>query len=219
MPEPQRRFRILLVDDHALFRESVARFLDEEPGLQVVGSCASVDEAKEFLQKKSADVVLLDFDLGQRDGLDFMRVAENLHFPGKILLVTADVDESNAASLIRHGIAGIFLKYHSPVLLVEAIRTVLSGNVWFEQGYLQRVLGQESKSSEDQQTHARRLTEREREVLSFVLEGLANKEIADRLSVSESSVKATMQQLFQKTGVRTRSQLVRIALEQYKDQL
>jgi DNA-binding NarL/FixJ family response regulator len=208
------RAKILLVDDHALFRESVARFLDSESGLRVVGGCATVDEAREFLVANEVDLVLLDFDLGQRDGLDFMRVAESVGYKGRVLLVTAGVDETSAANLLKRGIAGIFLKHDPPAVLVDAIREVLAGKVWFDQNYLQKIVG---RTTEQELPHTSKLTEREQQVLVGVFEGLANKQIADRLQVSESSVKATLQQLFQKTGVRTRSQLVRIALEQYRD--
>ncbi len=92
----------------------------------------------------------------------------------------------------------------------------MAGKVWLYQEQLQTALDSELASTE---TRSGRFTERERQVLSLVFEGLANKEIAGRIKVSESSVKATLQQLFSKTGVRTRSQLVRIVLEQHRDQL
>jgi two-component system nitrate/nitrite response regulator NarL len=218
MPEESRNARILLVDDHALFRESVARFLDEEPGFEVVGGCGTVEEARKILQEKTVDLVLLDFDLGQQDGLDFMRVAEGLRFKGKVLLVTAGLNDADAANLLRKGIVGIFPKHNSPELLSQAIREALSGKAWFEQSQLQKIAGSAILAG-DEPARSGKLTERERQVLSFVFDGLANKEIADQLQVSESSVKGTLQQLFQKTGARTRGQLVRIALEQFKDQL
>jgi two-component system nitrate/nitrite response regulator NarL len=218
MSEPVRNARILLVDDHALFRDSVARFLDGEPGFEVAGGCGTVEEAQALLRESAVDLVLLDFDLGQRDGLDFMRIAEALRFEGKVLLVTAGVSDADATSLIQRGISGIFPKHNSPVLLAEAIREVLSGKVWFKQDQLQKFI-RHAVSKEDEPVPLTKLTEREHQVLSFVFDGLANKEIADQLQVSESSVKGTLQQLFQKTGARTRGQLVRIALEQFKDQL
>lgn len=211
---PEGRSKILLVDDHALFRDSVARFLDDDSALEVVGGCATLDEATEFLQSRPVDLVLLDYDLGQRDGMDFMRLATGVGYRGRILLVTAGVDEDAAATLVTSGIAGIFLKHDPPAMLLEAIHEVLAGKVWFEQSYLQKIVG---RAAETKPAHTRKLTEREQQVLVGVFEGLANKQIAERLQVSESSVKATLQQLFQKTGVRTRSQLVRIALEQYRD--
>jgi two-component system nitrate/nitrite response regulator NarL len=94
---------------------------------------------------------------------------------------------------------------------------VMAGKVWLDQEQLQAALRTEVAIPEENRT--RPFTEREQQVLSCVFEGLANKEVAARIGVSESSVKATLQQLFSKTGVRTRSQLVRIVLEQHRDQL
>jgi two-component system nitrate/nitrite response regulator NarL len=130
--------------------------------------------------------------------------------------VTAGVEEREAAELIRCGISGIFMKHNSAALLGQGIRDVMAGKVWFDQELLQATMHGSAPLPESQ---SERFTQRERQVLSYVLEGLANKEIAARIGVSESSVKATLQQLFSKTGVHTRGQLVRIALEQYNDQL
>jgi len=94
---------------------------------------------------------------------------------------------------------------------------VMAGKVWLDQDQLQTALRTEPATPPSSAN--RRFTEREQQVLSFVFEGLANKEIASRIGVSESSVKSTLQQLFSKTGVRTRSQLVRIVLEHYRDQI
>ncbi len=216
MPEPaQQPIAILVVDDHSLFRESVARLLGTEVGFAVIGDCGSIDEALALLGQEHVDVVLLDFDLGRRNGADFMRLARQRGFRGKVLVVTAGVDERDAASLIHSGVSGIFMKHNSAVLLGQGIRDVVAGKVWFDRELLQRVLS--GRAGMPPKVPVPRFTQREREVLSYVFEGLANKEIAGRIGISESSVKATLQQLFGKTGVRTRSQLVRIALEQYKD--
>ena len=93
----------------------------------------------------------------------------------------------------------------------------MAGKVWLDQEQLQTALTNETATTRS--GGSRRFTERERQVLSFVFDGLANKEISARIGVSEGSVKSTLQQLFSKTGVRTRSQLVRIVLEQYRDQI
>jgi two-component system nitrate/nitrite response regulator NarL len=216
MPDPSpRQINILLVDDHALFRESVARLLTSEPGFAIAAHCKSIDEALAVLLKTHVDIVLLDFDLGQRDGAEFMRLARQQGFNGKVLVVTAGVEKEQVAELVRNGISGIFMKHDSAALLIEGIRDVLAGKVWFDRELLQEAMGRVGS----QESSAERFTERERRVLSYVFEGLVTKEIAERIGVSESAVKATLQQLFSKTGVRTRSQLVRIALEQYRDQI
>jgi DNA-binding NarL/FixJ family response regulator len=209
--------RILLLDDHALFRESVGRLLAAEPGFEVAAPCGTIEEALKVLRQKPIDVVLLDFDLGERDGLEFLRSAKAQGFEGRVLVVTAGVKVGAVTELIRSGISGVFLKRDSAALLSQGIRDVMAGKVWLDQEQVQTALRSEAGSPQDNQR--RPFTEREQQVLSSVFEGLANKEIAARIAVSESSVKATLQQLFSKTGVRTRSQLVRIVLEQHRDQL
>ena len=219
-----REIRILLIDDHALFRESVVRLLDAERDFDVVADYGSIQEGLTTLRQKPVDIVLLDYDLGERNGMQFMRLAKQEGFSPKVLVVTAGVDEAEAAELIAAGISGIFLKHSSAALLAQGIRDVMAGKVWFDRELLQgAIAGGKTRSSAAARAGGeapeRQFTQRERQVLQYVFEGLANKEIADRIGVSESSVKATLQQLFSKTGVRTRSQLVRIALEQYKGQL
>ena len=213
----EQTLHILLLDDHALFRESVARLLSVEPGFDVVAHCGTIEEALQVIRRKSIDLVLLDFDLGERDGRQFLRLAGEQGFHGKILLVTAGVDAGAVSELIRSGISGVFRKHDSAALLAQGIRDVMAGKVWLDQEQLRTAMTTEVATPQPGET--RRFTERERQVLSFVFEGLANKEIGARIGVSEGSVKSTLQQLFSKTGVRTRSQLVRIVLEQYRDQI
>lgn len=213
----ERTVRILLVDDHALFRESVSRLLGAEPGLEVIAHCGTIEDALEILQRKSIDLILLDFDLGERDGREFLRLAREQGFQGKILVVTAGIDARAVSELIRAGVSGVFRKHDSAALLAEGIRDVMAGKIWLNQHELQTTLNVDAASVPPGDT--RQFTERERQVLSFVFDGLANKEIAAKIRVSEGSVKSTLQQLFSKTGVRTRSQLVRIVLEQYRDQI
>ncbi|MGA7755145.1 MAG: response regulator transcription factor [Candidatus Sulfotelmatobacter sp.] len=217
MPEAAANtVRLLLLDDHTLFRESAGRLLAVEPGFEIA-HCGTIGEGLQILERNKIDVVLLDFDLGQSDGRQFLRLAKEQGFRGKALVVTAGVEPEVAAELIRSGISGVFRKHDSAALLTQAIRDVMAGKVWLEQEHLNKVLKPEAGTPQD--NRAKPFTERERQVLSCVFEGLANKEIAARIGVSESSVKATLQQLFSKTGVRTRSQLVRIVLEQHREQL
>jgi len=204
------KVRILIIDDHALFRESVARLLEVEPDFEVVAHCASISEALQKLVITPIDLVLLDFDLGPQKGTEFIKRAQQAGFRGKVLVVTAGISELEAAELIRQGISGIFMKHSSAASLSQSIRQVMDGKVWFEQRYL---------TSAFETVPQKKVTPREREVLHLILEGLGNKEIAARMEISESSVKASLQQLFHKNGVRTRSQLVRVALDRYRDLL
>ncbi len=211
------KVRVLILDDHALFRESLARLLETEHDLEV-RHCASVSEGVATVAEWPADLVLLDFDLGNEKGSSFVEKAQEVGFKGRTLLLTAGVNELEAADLIRNGISGIVLKHSSAAELSESIREALAGKVWLQQEYLKKVM-EKVTATGNPAPSSKTLTKREGQVLTFVFEGLSNKEIAGRLQVSESSVKASLQQLFEKTGVRTRSQLVRIALEKYKDQI
>src|SRR6185503_983714 len=175
MPDSAAPIRILLIDDHALFRESVGRLLGSEPGFRVVGGCASVDAGLELLRQEHVDIVLLDFDLGGRNGTQFMHSARQRGFGGQVLVVTAGVEEEEAAELIRAGVSGIFMKHKSAPLLAQAIRDVTAGKVWFDQALL--VGAVTSGARAPLQTESGRFTARERQVFSYVLEGLANKEI------------------------------------------
>jgi two-component system, NarL family, nitrate/nitrite response regulator NarL len=212
MIEPAK-IRALLVDDHAVFRESVARALDGIPGLEIT-HCAGIGAALERLAHAPPDIVLLDHDLGRERASQFLPAAAQVEFSGRVLVVTAWISDNEARRLLRQGVAGIFLKQSPLDALVEAIRTVAAGGKWIDQRFA-AAAGQEIAAA----ARPVRFSERQREVLRFVLEGLANKEIAWRLGISESYVKAILQGLFHKTGVRTRGQLVRVALEQYGDQL
>lgn len=209
--------KILLIDDHTLFRESVARLLASEPDFEVVGHCALLDQAFEIIRSKPVDIVLLDPDLGDERGVAFFASARQMGFTGRVLVVTGGMSDQEATEMVSRGAAGIFMKHHPPGLLAKSIRKIFEGEMWLDQTWVQNLLKQ-ARSGQGQ-PRARSFTPRELDVLRGVLEGMSNKEIGARLGVSETAVKASMQQLFHKTGVRTRSQLVRVALEHYRDQI
>jgi two-component system, NarL family, nitrate/nitrite response regulator NarL len=209
------RATVLLVDDHACFGESVARALSAQPDLDV-SHCTTITTALEMLQRQRIDVVLLDHDLGVERASQFLPVARQRGFTGRVLIVTAWVSDTEAKRLLRQGVAGIFAKESPLDALAESIRLIQGGAIWLDRRY--RNLTAADPVGE-QPSAGPRFNERQRKVLRFVLEGLSNKMIAARLHISESYVKALIQSLFRKTGVRTRGQLVRVALEHYQDQL
>lgn len=209
------KIRALLVDDHAVFRESVASALAARPEFDVT-PCATIREALQTLAQSPVDLVLLDHDLGSERASQFLPAARQIGFAGRVLIVTAWVSDTEARRLVRQGVSGIFLKESPLSVLAESMRVVASGQTWLDKRYAN--LAAEQPSGTDPDTGPK-FNERQRKVLRFVLEGLSNKEISGHLQISESYVKAILQSLFQQTGVRTRGQLVRVALEQYADQL
>jgi len=206
--------RILLIDDHSLFRESLVRLLETEPDFEVVARCSTVAEGRQALVVSAVDVVLLDYDLGVEVGTDLLA---RLGFRGsdtKVIMVTAGMGASATLDAVNAGVSGIVLKHSDPRHLIEAIHRVAAGETWWDSGIL-RPATAGGKVEGDPPARARSLTERQRHVLRSILDGLTNKEIAARLQASETSVKSTIQELFHKAGVRTRSQLVRAAIERY----
>lgn len=197
-----------------MFRESLSRLLEAEPDLRIVATCATTSEALAVLEREPVDVVLLDYDLGDEQGTVFLDEAKARRFAGRILMVTAGMTDAGTLRAFESGSSGVFLKHSPPAQLIDAIHKVIAGEMWLDSRAVRSlVAGVSEKSGAQNATQA--LAPRERSVLKAVFEGLTNKEIAASLQISESSVKAVLQQLFDKTGVRTRSQLVRIAIEQH----
>jgi two-component system nitrate/nitrite response regulator NarL len=207
---------LLLVDDHSMFRQGLARVLEKEPGLKVVGQFASGAEALRALPDSGASIVLLDVDLGQERALDFVLESRRRGFEGQILVVTAGITAQEAVQLVQAGVAGIVHKHQSIEMLCNTICQVAAGEIYLEKEYLTPLY----RSADRTKTQDRpRLTERDKVVLRFIFQGLSNREIGSRLDISESAAKSSLRQIFNKLGVRTRAQVVKIALEQYRDQL
>lgn len=213
--ETTRAIRLFLVDDHALFRDGLARLIAADPEFDLVGVVGSGADALAALEGLDVDVLLLDYMLGDESAAALVSALRERGFGGRILLVTAGLPDREALQMIGAGVAGIFHKVHAAEDLKRSVREVFEGKVLIDENYLRKLV----QVAASYETRAVRLTERERQILGFLIEGLANKEVAAALSMSESAVKAALQVLFNKTGVRTRSQLVRVALEQFKDEL
>ncbi len=208
------RIRLLLLDDHILFREGLRRLLVSEPEFEVVAECGTGAEALAALRSEQTDVILLDFDLEEETGTRFISAAVAAGYRGKILMVTAGMSAPEVSAARRLGISGIFPKHDSPKALLDAIRKVAQGEGWTDSVSV-AVEKSAAKSAPPQSRIP--LTAREQMVLRSVFEGRSNKEIAYQVGSSLSAIKGTLQQLFVKMGARTRAQLVRMAIEHSLD--
>ena len=205
------------MDDHSLFRESLSRLLEAEPEFTIAGSCASVTEALAAVADRPVDVVLLDYDLGNEVGTDLLARLDAGGNRARVMMVTAGMRPSATLRALNTGVSGVVLKHSDPRQLIEAIRAVAAGQTWWDTEFLRSIITGSVDAPRPRES-AGSLTERQRQVLRCILDGLTNKEIATRLKTSETSIKATIQELFSKAGVRTRSQLVRIAIERYSSE-
>jgi two-component system nitrate/nitrite response regulator NarL len=210
-----KKIRILLLDDHTIFRQGLVNLLKNQPDLELPLHCGSVGEALLGLAAILPDILLLDVDLGTESGIDFLAQARRNGFRGPVLVLTAGISKDEEQLLQSHGISGILRKDISVDVLAEHIRE--AAGVQADGDFAIR--GAVSRNTLTGSKRPKPLTSREVEVLRLLLEGHANKQIAHELNCTESAVKGIIQQLFHKSGTATRSQLVRAALEQYRDQI
>lgn len=214
-PTQENRIRLVLLDEQELFRASLARLLASTPGLEVVGECGNPAAALAVLRASPVDLVLIDpgYVTDGDDGV--VSAARRNGYQGRFLIIAETVDARMSARAIRLGASGIFLKSEAPDRLMQAIALVAQGAVWLDRKIV-RLLADRSMDGFpplDDRSSANGLTDRERKVLLGILGGLTNKRIGENLGLTEGAVKGSVQQLFSRTGVRTRSQLVRAVLE------
>jgi len=208
--------RILAIDDHVLFRESLVHLLEGEADFHVVAQCNSVIEAQLVLSRNPVDVVLLDYELHHGTGADLLRNLMGWGQGVKVLVVTGGISDEITVKILAAGAAGVLSKRSNPPQLLDAIRKISQGEIWLDNGSLRAVIQAGARNLGGRKVTCKEsLTLRQQAVLLGVLSGLSNKEIAEKLKLSTGTIKTAMQDLFEKAGVRTRSQLVRVTLEKH----
>jgi len=209
---PPQPVRVLIVDDHGIIRAGLRMLLESQPGITVVGEVATCAEALALATCAQPDIVLLDLDLGGENAIESMPALLRA-FPHTCILVLTGVrDPEIHRQAIRHGAVGLVLKEKAVETLLEAITRVRAGEVWLEPTMIARVLSdltrpQPAPQDSPEATKIARLTEREREVIALVGEGLRNKHIAERLYISEATVRHHLTAIFGKLGVSDRFEL------------
>ncbi len=216
MSQPTEKVRILLqFEDHALFRLSLARFLESIDDFEIAGESSTAANALEILGASPVDVVLLECDSEMQRGCDFIASAREAGYRGRFLIVAAASSPRLIATVLRLGASGVFLQSEAPDRLAQAIRLVANGEIWIDPKIIQSMAEQliDRPARNSRPVSQQVLEEREQTVLLGILEGLTNRKIGLGMGLSEASVKNIVQRLFGKAGVKTRSQLVRVALD------
>lgn len=199
---------LLLADDHPLILQGLQNLFSREPDFTVVGQCRTGDEALDGLRRHRPDLLLLDLRMPGTDGLAVLRQMKEEKMATRVVLLTAALDEEEVLEAMRLGVRGVVLKEMAPRLLVQCIRKVHAGGEWLETRSVGRALGQLLRREAGRGEMARILTARELEIARMVARGLRNRDIADKLSISEGTVKIHLHRTYEKLGVDGRLQLM-----------
>ncbi|MEX0639106.1 MAG: response regulator transcription factor [Balneolaceae bacterium] len=205
--------RILLVDDHELIREGLHTLLSREPGLEVAGEAADGHEAVEKCRELEPNLVIMDINMPGLDGVQATGKIRELMPEIKVLALTMSDDDSHIREMIMAGASGYILKNAGKEELKKAIRTISEGKHYFSNTAARSVLMDMVQGSGKREMTKIHITEREREVLLWIVRELTNQEIAEKLSISVRTVDAHRRNLLQKTNSRNAAGLVRYALE------
>lgn len=195
-----RHIRIVLADDHAIVLEGLRALVDGEPDMEVAGATTHGAEVVDLVRRLAPEVVVLDYELGGLRATDIIGDLRRMPDAPRVLVLTAYHDGETIRSVLESGAEGLALKTASPQQTLSAIRQVVDGQLVFPQAARRWLEARGGRSGVDE------LTVREREVWALLAEGLTNVQIAARLSLSENTVKFHVQHLYQKLGVKNRTE-------------
>lgn len=216
MYQSETAIRILLVDDHQIFLAGLRLLIEKEPDMIVVGTASNRAEALALMQEHP-DIVLLDLDLGNESGIDFLPQLIEPEEPPRVIIVTGVPDPELHLRAVRLGALGVVLKLDSAGLLVKAIRKVHGGEMWLNRPMISTVMTElihaRAKKMDSEALKIAELTVREREVIALVAEGMRNKQIGERLFISEKTVRHYLTSVFDKLGVADRLALMIYAFQ------
>jgi two-component system, NarL family, nitrate/nitrite response regulator NarL len=203
-----KRIRIVLADDHVIVLDGLEQLFRLEPEFEVVARSTTAEAAVKAVQEHRPDVLVLDLVMPGHDGMWVLRELSELNLPTRTVLLTAHVEENRLVEAIRLGVWGVVLKEMAPRMLMECVRKVHAGEKWLEQQSVTRAIERMQKRESEIDRLTRLLTPRELEIVRLASEGLRNKEIGERLSITEGTVKIHLHNIYEKLGVTGRSQLI-----------
>jgi len=199
---------VVLADDHPLMLKAVDDLLRAEGGFAVDAQCLDGEAALQAVRAHRPDILVLDVRMPHRDGISVLRALRSEQLPTRVVLLAAVLEDEQMLEATRLGVGGIVLKEMAPRFLIQCIRKVHAGEQWLERRTAARAFEMLLRREAGAREVGALLTAREIDVLRLTAEGLRNRMIADRLNVSEGTVKSHLHSIYQKIKVRSRAELI-----------
>ncbi len=213
------KIRVVIADDHPIVREGLRKLLTLEDDIDVVGEAADGRELVDRMEEFRPDVILLDLRMPNLDGLGALQTLQHTGQKARVIILTASEDKNEFVQAMKLGCSGIVLKQTAPDLIVKSIRKVYAGEIWLDSHTTAAVMrqfaspldvGGQSPSGKVRERSP--LSAREREIVALVAQGYKNKEMAEKMFISEQTVKNHLHNIFDKLGVSDRLELALYAI-------
>lgn len=215
-PQP---IRIVLADDHPIVRDGLRKLLSLEEDIEVVGEASDGREVVQVIQETNPDILILDLRMPFMDGLATLQALQQLEKRVKVIVLTASEDKNEFVQAMKLGCSGIVLKQTAPELIVKSIRKVYGGEIWLDSHTTAAVMRQFASPAEmmaggtpGKGRERSPLSQREREIVGLVAQGYKNREMAEKMFISEQTVKNHLHNIFDKLGVSDRLELALYAI-------
>jgi DNA-binding NarL/FixJ family response regulator len=206
--------RLVLADDHPIVLQGLQRLFETQPDFVVAACCGSGEAAIESVRRVRPDVLVLDLRMPRTTGLDVLRTLAAEKLPCRTVLLTAAIPDDDVVESVRLGVYAIVMKESAPDALVECVRRVARGERAIEPEFVARAFGRALRRQTAAREVAHTLTPREIELVKMVAQGLRNRAIAERLAISEGTVKIHLHNVYEKLGIDGRLELMVWAQEQ-----
>jgi DNA-binding NarL/FixJ family response regulator len=213
MAKAKTPIRVAIADDHPIFRDGLRKLLEHEDDIVVVGEVSSGSECPGLIAKVKPDILLLDLRMPDKDGLTLLEEMNLDTISTRIIVLTATEDDRDVVRAMRLGARGVVLKQSASDLLIKSIHKVYGGEIWLDKRMIAEVMTAFSKSAESGGRREKPLlSDREKEIVQLVAQGFRNREIGEKLFISEQTVKNHLHNIFDKLGVSDRLELALYAI-------
>jgi DNA-binding NarL/FixJ family response regulator len=199
--------RLVVADPHPVYLLGMERLLSDEAGMQILALCSSGDETLQAVRRERPDVLILDIAFRDRNGLELVRELRQENFPVRVIILAGMLDDEQTIETLRLGVQGVLLKNMPTRLLVQCIHNVHAGGQWMEKQSLGHAFEKMLRREAGARRLATILTDRETEIMCLVAKGLSNRDIAERLTIGEGTVKVHVHNIYAKLGISNRVDL------------